>query len=179
VIFLAKLTMSDELFDIVTEHNVPTGEVKPRDLVHRDLQDWHRATHVWIVNHRCEVLCQQRSMNKDSNPGMWQSFFGGHLKSGEGYESNALSELKEEIGLVAAANALIPIYVKKSDKAKHFGQVYVLMWDGDVSTLTFQDGEVQQIAWIPLHELKQMIEAGKFCNSYDSQVANYINTMFT
>lgn len=45
--FLVRITkylMSEELFDTVTEHNVPTGDVKPRDLVHRDLQDWHRAT---------------------------------------------------------------------------------------------------------------------------------------
>lgn len=67
--------MSQEFFDIVDENNIPTGEVRSREEVHREKKDWHRAVHIWIINNRSEILCQQRSWKKDGNPGMWQSFF--------------------------------------------------------------------------------------------------------
>lgn len=118
-------------------------------------------------------------MSKDSNPGMWQSFFGGHLKAGEGYESNALNELNEELGLTITANLLVPLYVKKSDKAKHFSQVFALIWNGDISDLSFRDDEVEQVKWTDFNELERMIGEGKFCNSVDPSVKAFIQEVFT
>lgn len=91
--------MSQEFFDIVDENNVPTGEIKSRDLVHAEKKDWHRAVHIWIINDRGEILCQQRSWKKDGNPGKWQSFFGGHVKSGQTIEDCLKEELLEEVGI--------------------------------------------------------------------------------
>lgn len=171
---ITTILMPQELFDIVDENNVPTGETKPREVVHAELVDWHRATHVWIVNDKREVLCQQRSLTKDKNPGMWQSFFGGHLASGQTYESNALSELNEELGLQANATDLVPLYVKKHEGQKHFGQVYVLRWNGDLSVLRFDDGEVAQVKWMSLAELERLIAEGQFCNSLDQKVMEFL-----
>ena len=52
-----------ELLDLVDENGVPTGEVKERELVHRD-GDRHRTSHVWLFrqrNGRWQVLLQKRS----------------------------------------------------------------------------------------------------------------------
>lgn len=166
--------MDDELLDIVNENNNATGVTKPRSVVHVEGADWHRTTHIWIVNDRGEVLCQQQSLQKDKNPGMWQSFFGGHLKAGQTYESNALEELNEELGIEASAADLVPIYVKKGEAQKHFGQVYVLRWSGDPASLKFNDGEVAQVRWMPLEVLKQLIEQKQFCNSLDPRVVEYL-----
>ena len=70
-----------ELLDLVDENGVPTGEVKERELVHRD-GDRHRTSHVWLFrrwNGQWQVLLQKRSVQKDSHPGRfdWKgSFYG-------------------------------------------------------------------------------------------------------
>lgn len=166
--------MNEELFDIVDDQNQPTGIQKPRSIVHAEMNDWHRATHIWIVNKKNEVLCQQRSLSKDKNPGFWQSFFGGHLKAGQTYLENAVTELQEELGLSVTPDALIDVRILKSNKAKHFGQVYLLRWDGDINELKFVDDEVAAIQWMTMKEIKEKIEQGIFCNSIDPEVEAHI-----
>lgn len=59
-----------ELFDIVDEHGIPTGETVERSIAHRD-GIRHRSEHVWIARHTptgVEVLMQKRAMIKDSFP---------------------------------------------------------------------------------------------------------------
>lgn len=168
------LTCKVESFDIVDKHNLLIGKTKSRDVVHTELSDWHRTTHIWIVNSKKEILCQQRSLTKDKNPGKWQSFFGGHLQAGQTYESNALKELSEELGIEAKATDLTPIYVKQSDEQKHFGQVYLMRWDGELSTLHFDDGEVAQAKWMTIAELQEKMAAGIFCNRLDQKVLDFM-----
>ncbi len=162
---------SQEFFDIYTEDNNPTGKVVSRAEAHHTLTYWHRTTHIWIVNDNGDILCQQRSFSKDSNPGKWQSFFGGHLKAGETYSKNALGELAEELGLSELTEQdLQELYIKKSDTAKHHGMVYLLRWSGDIRDLSFADGEVEQVCWISQDEIVEKCKKDEFCNSLDSVV---------
>ena len=92
--------MNEEIFDVVNERDEvidrrPRSEVHARGLL-------HRATHVLVFNARGEVFLQKRSMQKDRQPGVWDSSCSGHLDSGEDYDSCAVRELREEIGLSLA-----------------------------------------------------------------------------
>jgi isopentenyldiphosphate isomerase len=89
--------MSEEIFDIVNERDEVIGSA-PRGVVHaRGLL--HRAVHVLVFNARGQVFLQKRSMKKDRQPGVWDSSSSGHLDSGEDYDSCAVREVREEIGL--------------------------------------------------------------------------------
>jgi len=149
-----------ELFDIVDENDNLLGFTKPREQVHRELVDWHRITGVWIVNVEDKVLCQQRSFSKDVYPGMWMLTFGGHLKAGESYEENVLSELREELGLSPRVEELEMLGSHKNSEHKHHGQLYVYRWNGQVRELRFNDGEVEQVKWVSLEEYHEMQNAG-------------------
>lgn len=172
--------MSQEYFDIVDENNIPTGEVKSRDEVHRQKTDWHRAVHIWIVNDRGEILCQQRSWKKDGNPGMWQSFFGGHIKAGQTVEECLQEELLEEIGIDIAKTDVLPAFVniRRGEVAKHFGYTYVLQWNGDIADIVFNDGEVEQVTWMELPMLESRINAGEFCNMVTDSVREYLRSIY-
>jgi len=92
--------MNDEIFDVVNERDevidrLPRSEVHRRGLL-------HRATHVLVFNRQGEVFFQKRSMRKDRQPGVWDSSASGHVDSGEDYDTCAVRELREEIGLVPA-----------------------------------------------------------------------------
>jgi isopentenyldiphosphate isomerase len=89
--------MSEEIFDIVNDQDEVVGQ-RPRSEVHR-LGLKHRATHVLVFNQAGQVFLQKRSMTKDRQPGLWDSSASGHVDSGEDYDTCAVRELGEEIGL--------------------------------------------------------------------------------
>ncbi len=93
----ANLFMSEEIFDVVNEHDEVVGKNTRRE-VHR-LGLLHRAVHVLVFKADGEVFLQQRSMKKDRHPGVWDSSASGHVDSGEDYDTTAVREVWEEIGL--------------------------------------------------------------------------------
>jgi isopentenyl-diphosphate Delta-isomerase len=93
--------MAEEIFDIVNERDEVIGR-KPRREVHaRGLL--HRAVHVLVFNTRGEIFLQKRSLQKDRQPGVWDSSCSGHVDSDEDYDQTAVRELREEIGLSLSA----------------------------------------------------------------------------
>jgi isopentenyldiphosphate isomerase len=89
--------VSEEIFDVVNERD-EVIDAKSRREVHR-LGLKHRAVHVLLFNSRGETFLQKRSTTKDREPGKWDSSTSGHVDSGEDYETCAVRELREEIGL--------------------------------------------------------------------------------
>ena len=89
--------MNEEIFDVVNERDEVIGR-QSRGEVHR-LGLMHRAVHVLVGNAAGKVFLQKRSMKKDRQPGLWDSSASGHVDSGEDYDSCAVRELREEIGL--------------------------------------------------------------------------------
>ncbi len=89
--------MNDEIFDVVDEHDQVIGTA-PRREVHR-LGLRHRAVHVLLFNVRGELFLQQRSLQKDNWPGVWDSSSSGHVDSGEAYDDCTLREVREELGV--------------------------------------------------------------------------------
>lgn len=89
--------MSEEIFDVVNERDEVVGQNTRRD-VHR-LGLLHRAVNVLVFNARGEIFLQLRSAKKDRHPNVWDSSASGHVDSGEDYDTTAVREVREEIGL--------------------------------------------------------------------------------
>ena len=89
--------MPEDIFDVVNERDEVIDR-KPRSEVHR-LGLLHRAVHVLVFNSRGQIFLQKRSMKKDRQPGVWDSSASGHVDSGEDYDTTAVREVREEIGL--------------------------------------------------------------------------------
>src|SRR6266540_45425 len=115
--------MPEEIFDVVNERDEVIDRQR-RGEVHR-LALRHRATHVLVFNSRGEVFLQKRSMQKDRQPGLWDSSASGHLNSGEDYDACAVRELREEIGL-AVAQPLERLF--KVDARPETGQEFVWVY---------------------------------------------------
>jgi 16S rRNA (adenine1518-N6/adenine1519-N6)-dimethyltransferase len=93
-----------ELLAVVDENDRP---LKPTDraTIHRD-NLLHRAVHIFLVNHRGELLLQKRSYRKDRFPRRWDSSASGHVDADESYQDCAMRELREEIGVEAVLEEL-------------------------------------------------------------------------
>jgi isopentenyldiphosphate isomerase len=170
------LDTSQELIDIVDIDNKLTGVTKLRNIVHTEMKDWHRATGIWIVNGKKQFLCHKRARMKDSYPGVWTTTFGGHLKSGQNYDDNAIEELQEELGIFADQDHLIKLQIEKREKSLHFCQYYLYKWSGEVPELKFVDGEVEAVAWISYEQL--MTERENENYKFNVNVLEFIHTNY-
>ena len=97
----------DEWFDIVTEK----GEIKgkaPRSAVHGNPQLLHPVVHLHVFNKKGQLYLQKRSLNKDVQPGKWDTSVGGHINSGEDVQTALRREAMEEIGITL--NNIQPLY---------------------------------------------------------------------
>jgi 16S rRNA (adenine1518-N6/adenine1519-N6)-dimethyltransferase len=93
-----------ELLAVVDENDRPL-KPKERATIHRD-NLLHRAVHIFLVNHRGELLLQKRSYRKDRFPRRWDSSAAGHVDADESYLDCAVRELREEIGVEAVLEKL-------------------------------------------------------------------------
>jgi isopentenyl-diphosphate delta-isomerase type 1 len=136
--------MSEEIFDVVDEHDEVIGAA-PRSEVHaRGLR--HRAVHILVFNARGEVFLQKRSMRKDCFPGAWDSSAAGHLDRGETYDAGAVRELREELGLEVAPEALRRLFKLPAcpDTGEEFCWVYRLRHEGP---FTLHPDELEAGGW--------------------------------
>lgn len=145
---------SKELLFVVDEENNPI-EPKPRDETHSK-NYWHRTAHIWIINKNGEILCQQRSLLKDKHPGFWEPFFGGHLSPNEEYDTGAVKELYEELGIQNTKDTLQYFDIVKSEKSYEFQGIFLYTFNNE--KLTLEKDEVSQIKWYKLYEIKQIVQ---------------------
>ncbi len=166
-----------EYFDICDAAGRPTGEIISRPEAHR-LGICHRTAHIWIARRageRTEILLQNRSMNKDSYPGRYDTSSAGHIQAGDEPKESALRELAEELGVRAGADELefagnYRIRYSGEFNGKPFRDnevVFVYLYRGAMETadLTLQAEEVESAAWFDLEDTIRAVGAGdrRFC----------------
>ena len=146
--------MSEEIFDIVDELDAVVGR-SPRSEVHaQGLR--HRAVHVLLFNRWGEVFLQQRSLSKDSSPGLWDSSASGHLNCGEGYDQCAPREVEEELG--CPPPDLEPLF--KVEACMETGQEFVWVYRASCEgPFTLHPGEIQCGVWTAPDQLTLWMEA--------------------
>lgn len=166
---MAEAQDPNELFDIVRADGSPTGQIKPRAMVHRD-GDWHRAVHVWVAGHdeagEPFLMFQQRSLAKDTFPGRLDATVGGHYRAGEGLEQ-ALREIEEEIGIVPEPGALrllgTRVAVNEAEPGtidRELQDVFLLVDDRPLRAFRPHPAEVAALIRFRLNDLLPVLAAG-------------------
>lgn len=146
--------MSEEIFDIVNERDEVIGQ-RPRREVHQ-LGLWHRAVHILVFNARGEVFLQKRSMLKDTAKGKWDSSTSGHVDSGEDYDTSAMRELGEEIGLYVNAT---PQRLFKIDACKETGWEFCWIYRCEnEGPFVLHPEEIETGAWFTPEAVTRWVE---------------------
>jgi isopentenyldiphosphate isomerase len=149
------MKVSEELLDVVDE-NDSLVEVKTRGEIHaRGLI--HRAVHILVFNNRGDLFIQKRSMNKDENPGLWDSSAAGHVDSGEDYLQCALREITEELGIVVEG-VLQALFKLPASAATGYEHSLIYRYDFD-GPLILQKDEIDEGRWISPEHMDQSLEA--------------------
>lgn len=146
--------MSEDIFDIVNERDEVVGNA-PRSVVHaRGLL--HRAVHILVFNKRGELFLQKRSLKKDRQPGVWDSSTSGHVDSGEDYDTSAVRELGEEIGLKVAR---MPQRLFKIDACEETDQEFVWVYRCESEgPFTLHPDEIDEGGWFAPEKVSNWIK---------------------
>ena len=154
-----------EMLDILNSDGSPTGKIASKKEAH-EKGLWHKASHIWFVNDKKEILLQKRSDTMISHPGEYDISAAGHLSAGDSPISGALREIKEELGLELKENDLIKIGETKVESTqlngtyinKEYNDIYVVRKDIPVSDMTIQESEVSLVRYVPIDDLKKWVE---------------------
>jgi len=144
----------DEIFDVVDEKDQVLRQ-ETRDVVHRE-NLIHRAVHMLVFNKRKEVFLQKRSKLKDAHPSVWDSSAAGHLNTGEGYESTAIRELDEELGIQDVEVQEIGCISPCENTGWEHIRLYLARYDG---AMRFPCSEIETGQWIGIEEVNAWIDA--------------------
>lgn len=151
--------MSDELLQIVdAETGEPTGEHLPRKQVLEN-KLWCRTTNIFVLNSRGQILCHQRSLNKERFPGAWSTHFGGHITEGESFKISALKELEEETGIKVNAFQLIPWRTSKKNVSRIWVRDFLTVFDGAIEDLKIQEEEIEKVEWFDAKRILEELDA--------------------
>lgn len=118
------------------------------------------VVHLCIFNEKDEMLIQQRSSNKSSNPNKWDISLGGCVQSGEDSQSAVQRETNEELGLNLDFSQDCPALTISFDTG--FDDIFIKKADIKLSDVTFKDNEVQNVKWASKQEILTFLKSGKF-----------------
>jgi len=141
----------DEFFDIVDENDLVIGRATRREVHARGWR--HRAVHVLVRNRAGRWFLQKRSQKKDVAPGTWDSSASGHVDSGEDYDSSAVRELEEEIGLCVKGPLERWLRLEACEET---GQEHVWFYRfGSEGPFILNPDEIEAGAWLTADEISR------------------------
>lgn len=161
---------TDEWFDVVNARDEVIGR-ETRRVVHATGL-WHRAVHVLVFDRAGRVFLQKRSMTKDTSPGLWDSSCSGHLDAGEDYDTAAVRELGEEIGVRGVVAGAMETEVRRWFRLEacvetgwEFCWIYRLRHEGP---FVLHPEEIETGEWFAPAEVSRRLAArpGDFCSSF-------------
>ena len=148
-----------ELWDLYDIDRRKTGETHVRG-VQLPPERYHMVAHVVIFNPQGQMLIQQRQPFKAGWPDMWDLTVGGSAISGDNSRTAAQREVREEIGLDLDLTGETPKVTIPFDVG--FDDIYIVVREVDLTSLTLQESEVQAVRWAEEAEIQRMIRDGTF-----------------
>ncbi|MBN2508709.1 MAG: NUDIX domain-containing protein [Spirochaetales bacterium] len=157
-----------EVFDRVDADNRVIGKALRSDC-HGNPSIIHRAVHVLVVNRQGRVLVQKRSMNKDVQPGKWDTSVGGHLNAGESYEDAAVRESREELGLEVESPLMMYEYLLTNSVESEWVRSYCVCTDGPFSPCPV---EIDDISFLSLTQISND-DPGRYTPNFIEEIVRF------
>lgn len=143
---------TSEMLELVTLDNQVVG-IAPRSVV-RTQNLLHRGVGILCWNSAGELYVHQRTATKDLFPSCYDMMVGGALEAGEPYESAALREVQEELGIGQVELQFVLETLYDGPKNRSFIQLFEVCWDGPI---VWQPEEICWGRWMPLEEVLHWI----------------------
>jgi isopentenyldiphosphate isomerase len=161
----------DERFPLVNEHGEVIGSAL-RSEVHGNPLLMHPVVHCLVVNASGDLLLQLRSMDKDVQPGRWDTSVGGHVGLGESIEQALARELGEEIGLDAASVRPLFLYryVNRSPIETELVHTYQCQCEGPFER---QESEIDELRFWSREQVRSALGTGVFTPNFEDEFRRF------
>lgn len=154
-----------EYLDILDEKGNKTGESRSYLEAH-EKGLLHRSVHVWIHNHKGELLIQKREKNRRAYPSHWDISAAGHISAGQTNVEAAVRETKEELGIDIPDSEFTYLFTVEEHIVlnddtyvnNEFQDVFLVQKNLDISDIKLTDGEVEDVKFVSLDEFKKLIQ---------------------
>ena len=114
-------------------------------------------------------------MTKDTAPGLWDSSTSGHVDAGEDYDTCAVRELREEIGLVVT---ICPERVMRIVACAATGWEFVWVYQcASEGPFTLHPEEIERGDWFTPERVTRWAagQPGEFASAFQLIWARYVN----
>ena len=161
-----EVTLSNnEQFEIVDKEGRVIG-MASREECHRSPGLLHRTVHVFIKNTWQNYLLQLRGLEKDIQPGKWDTSVGGHFMPGETPEEAAERELSEELSINGLPLSFLYSYIWRSDRESELVYTFIAEYDGQYSC---QAEELQEAKFWSVEKIEENIGKNVFTPNFEHE----------
>lgn len=159
----------DEFFEIVDADDQVIGTAL-RSECHGNPQLIHRVAHVLVFDRQGRLLLQKRSVNKDVQPGKWDTSVGGHLDPGETYAAAAKREMFEELGIADLPLTFLYAYPMRNDFESENVATFTTCHDGP---FLFSAVEIEAVRFWTAQEIDAALSSGILTPNFEDEWARW------
>jgi isopentenyldiphosphate isomerase len=159
-----------EYFPLVTDDGQVIGKAS-RTECHSGSFLLHPVVHLHVFNSAGELYLQKRAMDKDIQPGKWDTSVGGHVDFGEEVTHALRREVKEELGITAFEPVFILRYKFVSDKEAELVHSHYTVYDGDIQP---DPVEISEGKFWKISEIEAQLGKNVFTPNFEQEWARII-----
>ncbi len=154
-----------ELFPIIDEQGHTIGKATRKEC-HDGSKLLHPVIHLQIFNEQGALYLQKRAMDKDIQPGKWDTAVGGHIDYGEEVRDALFREAREELGIKDFSPIFSFSYIFESEIEKEMVYSYRTVYNGAI--IPDRD-EVETGRFWDIIEIEQNMGKGIFTPNFENE----------
>ena len=162
---LPQVSQVVEYFPIVESNGLVIGR-STREYCHGGSKPLHPVIHIHIIDRFCRIYLQKRAMNKDIQPGKWDTAVGGHVSYGESIVETVYREAYEELRFHEFNPIHLETYEFESPVEREMVSVFAAVGTYDLRP---DPEEVAEGRWWPVEDIDANIGKGVFTPNFESE----------
>lgn len=162
---LPQVSQVVECFPIVESNGLVIGR-STREYCHGGSKPLHPVIHIHIIDRFCRIYLQKRAMNKDIQPGKWDTAVGGHVSYGESIVEAVYREAYEELRFQEFNPIHLETYEFESPVEREMVSVFAAVGTYDLRP---DPEEVAEGRWWPVEDIDANIGKGVFTPNFESE----------
>lgn len=159
-----------EYFPLVTDTGEVIGKVTRKEC-HSGSFLLHPVVHLHVFNSAGELYLQKRNMDKDIQPGKWDTSVGGHVDFGEEIPEALYREAREELGIIDFEPKFITRYKFVSKQEAELVSVFYTIFNGEIQP---DPAEISEGKFWSIQEIKDQIGNNVFTPNFEQEFINIV-----
>ncbi len=159
------MKQKEEYFPLVDTGGNTIGKATRKEC-HSGSKLLHPVVHLHVFNEAGELYLQKRAMNKDIQPGKWDTAVGGHVDYGETIEEALRREAREELGITDFIPVFLTRYVFESAIEKELVHSFRTLYTG---MITPDPSELEGGRFWSLREIEENIGKAVFTPNFENE----------